>query len=85
MSTSTSEPKNQDYQKLVDFMKRVTMNDLGHNESYEIGSKNQDFLIPKVPVAKETCTLELPDGKLVELPLLEGSEGPKSIDGRQFH
>lgn len=88
MSTSMmteGQEGNQDYQKLVDFMKRVTMNDLSRHESYEIGSKNQDFLIPKVPVSKESCTLELPDGKVVELPLLEGTEGPKSIDGRQFH
>jgi len=42
-------------------------------------------LIPKVPVPTETCTLELPDGTVVELPLLEGSEGPLSIDGRNFH
>ena len=58
MSTSNG---NQDYLKLVDFMKRVTMNDK-EGRHYEIGSKNQDFLIPKVPQAKETCTLELKDG-----------------------
>ena len=49
---------------------------------YEIGSENQDFLIPQLRPSKESCVLELPGGKEVELPLLEGSEGPKSIDGR---
>ena len=86
MSTSTTATNgNTDYLKLVDFMRRVQFNDKTEAASYEIGSKNQDFLIPRVPVAKETCTMEFPDGKKVELPLLEGSEGPKSIDGRQFH
>jgi citrate synthase len=66
-------------------MKRVQFNDKTESGSYEIGSKNQDFLIPRIPEPKETCTLELSDGKTVELPILEGSEGPKSIDGRQFH
>ena len=83
MSGKTSAAK--DYQKLVDFMNRVTMNEKGHDHGYEIASENQDFLIPKLSAPTETCILELPDGKSVELPLLEGSEGPKSIDGRQFY
>ena len=29
--------------------------------------------------------MELPSGKTYELNVLEGSEGPKSIDGRGFH
>ena len=58
------------------------MNDRPEGGSYEIGSKNQDFLIPKVPAPKETCVIELPDGNSVELPIFEGTEGPKSIDGR---
>jgi len=83
MSTSTAATNgNQDYLNLVDFMKRVQINDRPEGGSYEIGSKNQDFLIPRVPASKETCVLELSDGKQVELPLLEGTEGPKSIDGR---
>jgi hypothetical protein len=28
--------------------------------------------------------LQLPNGKEVELDVIEGSEGPKAIDGRQF-
>ena len=65
-------------------MKRVNLNEKSGTTQYEISSANQDFLIPQVPLARENCVLELPDGKKVELGLLEGSEGPKSIDGRLF-
>lgn len=38
-----------DYQKLVDFMKRVSIKDKNSTDSgYEIGSSNQDFLVPKL-------------------------------------
>jgi hypothetical protein len=41
MSTSTAATNgNQDYLKLVDFMKRVQINDRPEGGSYEIGSKN---------------------------------------------
>jgi hypothetical protein len=40
MSTSTAANGKQDYQKLVDFMKRVQVNDRPEGGSYEIGSKN---------------------------------------------
>lgn len=64
-------------------MKRVNINEMTQKATgYEIGSENQDFLIPQLRPSKESCVLELPGGKEVELPLLEGSEGPKSIDGR---
>lgn len=65
-------------------MKRVTMNDKTTG-GYSIGSENQDFLVPKLQPSTENCVLELPDGRMVELPLLEGTKGPRSIDGRQFH
>jgi citrate synthase len=32
----------------------------------------------------ESCNLETPEGDIIELPILHGSEGPLSIDGRQL-
>lgn len=64
-------------------MKRVNLNE--KDEKQHISVANQDFLIPRLKESQETCELELPDGTKVEMPLLEGNEGPKSIDGRQFH
>lgn len=55
------------------------------SDSVLIGNPHQDFLVPKLKPSRESCKLELPDGKMVELPILEGTEGPKSIDGRQFY
>ncbi|TNV79586.1 hypothetical protein FGO68_gene5624 [Halteria grandinella] len=52
---------------------------------YEIDSQRQEILVPKLPPSTKKCLLELPDGKNVELPLLHGTEGPLSIDGRQFY
>ena len=42
-------------------------------------------LIPKLIPPKEKCTLELPDGKVVDLPLLDGTVGPQSFDGRGLY
>ena len=33
-------------------------------------------LIPKLIPPKEKCSLELPEGKIIELPLLDGTVGP---------
>lgn len=42
-------------------------------------------LVPKVPESKETCKLTLPDGKEVELPILQGTNGPPMIDIRNLY
>lgn len=85
MSADTSTTAKKDYQKLVDFMKRVSLNGERQGGDFEIGSANQEFLVPRLTPSTESCKLELPDGRSVELPLLEGTEGPRSIDGRQFY
>lgn len=63
-------------------MKRVQVNnDVKENDK---NIKNKKDLVPKLQPAKEFCKIELPSGKVVDLPVLEGSVGPKSIDGRGF-
>ena len=42
-------------------------------------------LIPKIPNHKKTATLTLPDGKSIELPILEGTCGPPMIDIRSLY
>jgi citrate synthase len=42
-------------------------------------------LVPKVPESKEVCTLTFPDGKIIELPILKGSDGPPMIDIRNLY
>jgi len=42
-------------------------------------------LVPKVPKSEKTAKLILPDGKEVELPILEGSDGPPMIDIRNLY
>ncbi len=75
--------QNADYQKLVNFMRRIQLEKKEQNQDpLPESAKN---LIPKLNPSKESCTLELPDGKVVELPLLDGSEGPQSIDGRGLY
>ena len=45
-----------------------------------------DLLVPKLTPPTESCFLQLPDRiERIELPLLAGSEGPRSIDGRGFY
>ena len=63
-------------------MKRVQLSTkVVDNDDYIEPKKS---LVPKLNPVKETCQLELPSGDKVELNILEGSEGPKSIDGRGF-
>lgn len=42
-------------------------------------------LTPKVPESKQMAKLELPDGKVVELPILHGTSGPPMIDIRSLY
>lgn len=42
-------------------------------------------LTPKNPEPKKFAKLELPDGKVIELPILEGSLGPPMIDIRNLY
>jgi len=42
-------------------------------------------IIPKLNPSRETCKIELPSGVTADLPILEGTVGPKSIDGRGFY
>ena len=42
-------------------------------------------LIPKIPETKKVAKLTLPDGKTIDLPILEGSSGPPMIDIRNLH
>lgn len=41
--------------------------------------------MPKLDPPSDSCILELPTGEEVELPIIEGTVGPKSIDGKTFH
>ena len=57
------------------------------NHEDDSGNKHSNFrqkLIPKLIPSKESCKIELPSGEIADLPLLEGTVGPKSIDGRGF-
>ena len=63
---------------------RIRMNSIAdqiflENKIVNIEKLYQD-MVPVVPESKESCTLTLPDGKSVELPILKGTEGPKMID-----
>lgn len=73
----------EDYQKLVSFIKRVQLNQHDTAASQKKKECVKD-LVPKVQAAREKCQIELPDGRKAELDVLEGTVGPKSIDGRGF-
>mmetsp|Transcript_40747 Transcript_40747/g.39348 ORF Transcript_40747/g.39348 Transcript_40747/m.39348 type:complete len:149 (-) Transcript_40747:1031-1477(-) len=72
-----------DYVKLVDFMK--TLQPYSQVQEAIHSPPRKDDLIPKTPTPLQTCTLEFPGGKSCELPILEGNEGPMSVDARSLH
>ncbi|CDW85790.1 citrate synthase [Stylonychia lemnae] len=82
-SSSNGNSLQQDYKNLVNFMKRVSLTHQDQDES-ETHSNFRQKLIPQVRPSKEGCKIELPTGEKVEIPILEGTVGPKSIDGRGF-
>lgn len=82
-SPSKRNQTQEDYLKLVNFIKRIQLN----NDDKDASAKKKECkkdLVPKTQPVKEACQIELPSGKTVELPILEGTVGPKSIDGRGF-
>jgi hypothetical protein len=76
----TSSQDHVDYVKLLEFMKRVDVK--ASDELKEIPSPTNRGLVPKIPRALEIATLVLPDGREVELDILNATEGPQCIDGR---
>ena len=42
-------------------------------------------ITPSIPEPTEFCTLTLPNGKEIQLPILSGTDGPKMIDIRSLH
>lgn len=71
-----------DYIKIVDFMNRINATEKESVQQNIQSPKSKTNIIPRVPKSVEGIELELPDGKTVELPLLDGTVGPKVIDGR---
>lgn len=63
-------------------MKRITTNAEEKINEGGLSPQKKCNLTPKVPQSHESCTLELPDGTQVELPVYAGTVGPNVIDGR---
>lgn len=42
-------------------------------------------LVPKLPEAREFATLQMPDGKEVKIPILQGTGGPAMLDIRNLY
>jgi len=74
-----------DYQKLVSFVKRISLNHRNEESNDQVQNEAKQNLVPKLIAPTDTCTLELPSGVAIELPILNGTVGPQSIDGRGFH
>lgn len=66
--------QNEEYQKLVNFMKRIQFDK--KSQHFDPLPESAKKLVPKLNPPKESCSLELPEGKVVELPLLDGTVGP---------
>jgi len=58
--------------------------DYSKSDREQFENKYQEF-IPTIPKSEKKAKLTLPDGKEVELPILESSEGPDVIDIRALY
>ena len=65
-------------------VRKATAENQSVNEGQTIEERNKK-LAPQTPVSKEKWKLILPDGKEVELNILEGKAGPKMIDIRDLY
>ena len=81
-----SELSQHQYKQITEFIKRINLEVGGQSKQdreYQMlqSPSTRESLIPTLPKASETVTLEMPDGEKHEIPVYQPSIGPKALDG----
>lgn len=56
-----------------------------HHETIDQQKTKMEKTIPICPLATQMATLTLPNGKIVQLPVYEGTKGPPMLDITQLY